>query len=1473
MMDAVIGTALDYFFGLAINLNSDYILSSQRNRHAQEILQDEQTREALRAWRPRVEEVRLLCLELADQHEKLWTSPQQQQLRALLRDTLFHQDFLEWLQVGGIEEGEPVKARIIKKMESLLAPAQISEEQREFLHQHFFDTLEKATFANDVLARWRNELNLRVLREEITKLTNIVEANMGIYSQVEQHRVIDLYCQIAQNAWDIIDLSGLPHDVTIATQQLLLRQLYMPLRICVDPERTGHGAEAKLNRLEEERAFRRIRDAGHRSMLDSLELTAAGQPRAIGEYLVRPQRLVVLGDPGSGKTTLLRWLATVYLLRLKNDPISEEIPDAHTLPADASIPVLIRCRDIGRDDLERSFSDVLEVHLKKMGLSADQDAKIMLSVILDRISTGEILLLIDGLDEITDRKARVMFTQQLELIAIRNPKITIIATSRIVGYREMPYRMRHGFTHGVISDLQAEDKDSFAKRWVAVTEAHQAPSIKEKSAQELINALHSNVRIQRMTDNPMMLTILALVKRTSVRLPTRRNELYAAAISVLLNWNQFSYPSIDTEEAMPQLAYLAYEMCCQGVQRLTGEEVLELLSQFRKDYPSKYCAVRRDPEKFMELLEARSSILMRSGHVWLNESQREQSAWEFRHLTFQEYLAARALIDGYYKDRDKSKSLADVIAPLAASVKCLSEPEMTGLTSITGAANVQRVGRGFVPDTWRETLRLLVTTCKHDDVDEVMLKILLPFDKEDDKRAYPHRVVLAAQCLAEEPDVHQDTAKRVIKELLGQVKITDGTKEITTMVEMLALGIWQSRWKKTLESCLIEAFIEGPSATRSNYGGVFAQLFGTSTHGTSFTLTDPLMAVAADLRSPDRIRAIRAALKVVQLASHEQLYLPENIDQCLLDLLARGGAEAHAAAWALAWLHSRSPSDPENRGSSIGNRLEPPLFSSFSEMAQNTGWRAAKQEPIQLIDALQRADASESELKKHLIGLLGKSAQLSALIPLLEAFVDPTPTVRKAGREALAWMANNLEMPLPSCQLGALEEKVSMPLLLDPTLEEPERADVLLVVALFGGERRLREVLENQEATVGLRRRAAECLGLVARRSLNDNHRERICNDLLRWLHSDQLNLLIMDEVGWAEHDQRLPLLQGASRGLQLAAQACPLQFDIQTGPPMSMLTLTAHAELDGLRVRTEVVKREIWRLPLPNGEQLEMVIVPAGEHWIGSPESEEGRNQAEPGVNMEASRLVKVKPFALSRFPITQTQWFCVANLPRLHRDLRLYPGSLKPDNLWDRYAQPGALPVDSVTWHDCQEWLQRLNVWLFAEWHHKEGRREPARLSLPGEDQWEVACRASERTPFYFGDTLDASWATYNCSDIYGPGRKMESFRKPMSVGIHGLFNHLGLAEMHGHICEWCEDSWQPSPMGKGWVGDSCPSQGVDLEPETRRISRKELKLIRGGSWFNQPSYCRAAERYGIHPLIANPLVGFRPCCLHPPGSLLGA
>jgi formylglycine-generating enzyme required for sulfatase activity len=569
----------------------------------------------------------------------------------------------------------------------------------------------------------------------------------------------------------------------------------------------------------------------------------------------------------------------------------------------------------------------------------------------------------------------------------------------------------------------------------------------------------------------------------------------------------------------------------------------------------------------------------------------------------------------------------------------------------------------------------------------------------------------------------------------------------------------------------------------------------------------------------------------------------DGLAEGLLLLLARGGAPAHAAAWALAWLSVDQQAAAPSARSQARNRFEPPLGSSQPPQAPLPGWQPAGQHLEALLNALAAAGQPASDLKRHLLNLFARAAgQPAVLQPAL----------------------------LPPALLAALDQQLGARLVNNGQLPEALRSAGVVVLALFGRERLIQEIAQDAGLPVGLRRQAVECLGLLASRSHDGQQRQRIEAFLEAQLRGSSLDLLIAGEADWTEHDRRLPLLQGAARALQLAAAVDLPLLGHGPGRVVPMLSLTALDGGDGLMMRTEVVKPVVWKLPLPAGEQLELVLVQGGDYRIGSPQSEEGREiythifQNCEGVDVEAQRRVEIKDFALARQAITQAQWRAVASLPRLEHDLDPNPGSFEAIDLWEAHGQPGGLPVHSVSWNDCQEWLRRLNRWLLEQWPQLGGQGVPPQLALPGEGQWEVACRAGATTPFHFGPIVDSTWANFDGGYSYGPSRKGSYRQRPVPLGSFGLVNRWGLAEMHGQIWEWCGDQWHPDPIGEGWPSDGQPWQGLDLSLEEPVTSQLNCRLLRGGSWFHDPRDCRSAFRDYNPPDYRDGTIGFRVCCL---------
>lgn len=258
-----------------------------------------------------------------------------------------------------------------------------------------------------------------------------------------------------------------------------------------------------------------------------------------------------------------------------------------------------------------------------------------------------------------------------------------------------------------------------------------------------------------------------------------------------------------------------------------------------------------------------------------------------------------------------------------------------------------------------------------------------------------------------------------------------------------------------------------------------------------------------------------------------------------------------------------------------------------------------------------------------------------------------------------------------------------------------------------------------------------------------------------------------------------------------------------------------------GWEIQRSRKKARLFIEDLGNGVILEMVAIPGGTFIMGSPDNEEGRSSDE-----SPQHQVNVPPFFMGKYPVTQKQWKAVAALPKVKIDLESDPSRFKGDNL----------PVECVSWNHAQEFCARL-----SQLTNKTYR-------LPSEAEWEYACRGGTTTPFYFGETISTDLANYNGNYTYGNGVKGEYREKTTDVGIFPA-NPCGLYDMCGNIWEWCEDEWHKNYINAPTDG-SAWSDGIN----------NQYMLLRGGSWYLDPRYCRSAYRTYNSPDVSNDDYGFR-------------
>ncbi len=865
------------------------------------------------------------------------------------------------------------------------------------------------------------------------------------------------YRKLLLETCDIVNLANLPEqDRHIAERRLELRRLYVPLRVHVEAA-SGKEEDAKLwEKLEDRRtSLRRGRD----EEVPQGEL----QRISVGERLAAGSRLIVLGDPGAGKTTLTRWIATAYLLRLTQDPGWREVPDISTLPDRDWLPIIVRCRDLDPKCLAGTLDDILDHTLRKAELSPDE-AGALKNVLRERLHAGKALLLLDGLDEINDPGARARFCSQLEQIAVAYPDAPILATSRIVGYREMGYRLGRGFEHLTLADLAHEEKDDFARRWCALIEL---PERREAAAADMIHDIHSSERIERLTGNPMLLTTLALVKRKVVKLPSRRADLYNEAVQVMLHWRREVDAPLDPYEAIPQLEYLAYAMCDRGVQRLRREEVLDLLRQMREESPNLYAVKARSPEDFLRRVESRTALLMETGRV--KYAGAEEPVYEFRHLTFQEYLAARALVNKRFPGRDSRKTLAENVALLAGRTETQKEGRR---------ARHMDVG---VVEAWREALRLCIAICPDDDVDGILQAVITPQADEmaDTARA---RAILGALCLADEPNASVQVANQVLDTFAGVIREKDG--QSYTGASAAVMDLAPTRWAPALVSNLVQAFCWGNSAFRSSVGGLAGRVIGESISRDPIDLKNWLTKQIKRLRSADEPEIAGAALGVMQIAFLNLDIDLSGLDDALLEQLSGGAAMTHAASWALGWMNYPRPEKP----------VWHPTATQARRLVEFVANRTAAPEAVRFLCWIFRAekvveaaqpligwlDCGQTNLRCEVVRTLGELRSEAAVHPLIERLEDSNADVRSAAVDALVKIGGETGVtPLVECLksmskvvrstaayvLGKIGSEAGVQPLIK-CLKDPE-AEVRTAAAVSLGEMKLESAIDHLVERLG----------------------------------------------------------------------------------------------------------------------------------------------------------------------------------------------------------------------------------------------------------------------------------------------------------------------------------------------------------------------------------------------------------------------
>ena len=236
--------------------------------------------------------------------------------------------------------------------------------------------------------------------------------------------------------------------------------------------------------------------------------------------------------------------------------------------------------------------------------------------------------------------------------------------------------------------------------------------------------------------------------------------------------------------------------------------------------------------------------------------------------------------------------------------------------------------------------------------------------------------------------------------------------------------------------------------------------------------------------------------------------------------------------------------------------------------------------------------------------------------------------------------------------------------------------------------------------------------------------------------------------------------------------------------------------------MQTPVTNSDNISIPVKDGISIDMVRVEAGTFTMGAtPEMENPEDDEKP-----AHQVTLTNDYYIGKYEVTQALWKAV---------MGNNPSRFNGDNL----------PVERVSWNDCQEFISKLNSIT--------GKK----FRLPTEAEWEYAARGGNKSIGYqysgSSNLSDVAWYKDNSSN------------KTHAVGSKQA-NELSIYDMTGNVCEWCQD-WYGKYSGLSQTDPAGAASGSD-------------RVIRGGGGCITAGYCRSSYRdYGTPGGCSN-AIGFR-------------
>lgn len=382
---------------------------------------------------------------------------------------------------------------------------------------------------------------------------------------------------------------------------------------------------------------------------------------------------VIQGSPGIGKSTLLSRIALSMACRGLDEP------DLQLDLTPTLIPILVLIREyadylknlpdapsaLEQENQRSLFAFIaynIQYKLNRGGCRREQD---IASRLKHWLRERCCLVMFDGLDEVSDKALQREIQQAIRdfIEQQRHPDIQaptynrFLITSRIAEY-DAP--ALEGYRYFVVAELSREQISNFLPRWYgasAIASVTDVNATKEKLTAELISALNKNNAVQKLAENPLLLTLMAIMLHNGIPLPERRVELYQAMTKTLLeSRNEIKgLPKLYEDEAIQRLGPLAFTMQQKGNSLARRCDVEAAVRQaIESPLGSGACSIEQIETEVKDYVE---SIGRRGGLFVL----RTGDYYGFIHRSFQEYFAACHMLREIECNRKKIKEFVKLV--------------------------------------------------------------------------------------------------------------------------------------------------------------------------------------------------------------------------------------------------------------------------------------------------------------------------------------------------------------------------------------------------------------------------------------------------------------------------------------------------------------------------------------------------------------------------------------------------------------------------------------------------------------------------------------------------------------------------------------------------------------------------------------------------------------------------------------------